>query len=87
MADLMAFSNLKPLTAKYVCQIWQKEWDETVWNLYMFHEKLPKLPDKLTSFCSVGGKNTVLNRLHIGHSYLTQSFIFRKEEVPVLFNE
>ena len=24
-ADLMSFSDLKPLTAKYVCQKWQKE--------------------------------------------------------------
>ena len=28
-ADLMPFSDLKPLTAKYVYQVWQKEWDET----------------------------------------------------------
>ena len=25
-ADLMPFSDLKPLTAKYVYQVWQKEW-------------------------------------------------------------
>ena len=83
----MPFSDLKSLSAKYVYQIWQKEWNEKILVSNKFHEILPKLPDKLTSFCSVGGKNTVLNRLHIGHSYLTQSFIFRKEEVPVLFNE
>ena len=28
-------------------------------------------------------ESTVLNRLNIGHSYLTHSFILRKEEVPV----
>ena len=28
-------------------------------------------------------ENTVLNRLHIGHSYLTHSFTLRKEEAPV----
>ena len=28
-ADFMPFSDLKPLTAKYVYQVWQKEWDET----------------------------------------------------------
>ena len=48
-----------------------------------FHEILPKLPDKLLSFCSTRKENTVLNRLHIGHSYLTHSFILRKEEAPV----
>ena len=28
-------------------------------------------------------ENTVLNRLHIGHSYLTHSFILRKEDAHV----
>ena len=31
----------------------------------------------------IQGKKTLLNRLHIGHSYLTHSFILRKEEAPV----
>ena len=48
-----------------------------------FHEILPKLPDKLLSFCNTRKENTVLNRLHIGHSHLTHSFILRKEEAPV----
>ena len=64
-------------------QIWQKEWDQTVLVSYKFHEILPKLPDILLSFCNTRKENTVLNRLHIGPSYLTHSFISRKEEVPV----
>ena len=34
-------------------------------------------------FCNTRKANTVFNRLHIGHSYLTHSFILRKEEAPV----
>ena len=49
----------------------------------MFHEILPKLPDKLSSFCNTRKENTILNRVHIGHSYLTQSFSLRKEEARV----
>ena len=79
----MPFSDLKPLTAKYVYQVWQKEWDETVLVSSKFHEILPKLLDKLLSFCNTRKENTVLNRLLIGHSYLTHSFILRKEEAPV----
>ena len=79
----MPFSNLKPLTAKYIYQVWQKEWDETVLVYNKFHETLPKLPDKLLSFCNTRKENIVLNRLHIGHFYLTHSFILRKEEAPV----
>ena len=82
-ADLMPFSDLKPLTAKYVYQVWKKEWDETGLVSNKFHEILPKLRDKLLSFCNTRKENIVLNRLHIGHSYLTLSFILRKEEAPV----
>ena len=49
----------------------------------MIHEILPKLPDKLLSFCNARKENIVLNRLHIGHSYVTDFFILRKEEAPV----
>ena len=48
-----------------------------------FHEILPKLPDKLLSLCNTSKENTVLYRLHIGHSYLTHSFTLREEEAPV----
>ena len=67
----------------YVYQIWQKECDEIVLVSNKFHEILPKLPDKLLSFCNTRNEDTVLNRLHIGHSYLTHSFILRKENAPV----
>ena len=78
IADLMPFSDLKPLTATYVYQMWQKEWNETVLVSNKFHEILPKFPDKLLSFCNTRKENTVLNRLHIGHSYLTHSSILKK---------
>ena len=68
----MPFPELKPLTAKYVYQVWQKEWDET-----------GLVSDKLLSFCNTRKENTVLTRLHIGHSYLTHSFILGKEEAAV----
>ena len=44
---------------------------------------LPKPPDKLVSFCNTRKENTVLNRLHISHSYLTHSFILKRQEAPV----
>ena len=79
----MPFSDLKPLTTRYVYKICQKERDETVLVSNKFHKILPKLLDKLLSFCDTRKENTVLNKLRIGHSYLTHSFIFRKEEAPV----
>ena len=64
-------------------KFWQREWGETGLVSNKFLEILPKLPDKLLSFCNTRKENTVLTRLHIGHSYLTHSFILRKEEAPV----
>ena len=49
----------------------KKKWDETGLVSNTFHEILPKLPDKLLSFCNTRKENTVLNRLHIGHLFDT----------------
>ena len=73
--DLMPFSDLMPSTAKYVHQIWWKESDETVLVFNTFHEILLKLTDKLLSFSNTSKEDAVLNILHIGHTYLTHSFI------------
>ena len=50
--DLIPFSDLKPTTAKYIHQVWQKKWDEAVIVSSKLHEILPKLLDKLVSFCA-----------------------------------
>ena len=54
----MPFSDLKPLTAKYVYQVWQEEWDETGLVSKKVHEIPPKLRDKLLSFFVTQGKKT-----------------------------
>ena len=46
-ADHIPFSDLKPLTAKYVYEVWQKEWNETGLVSDKFHVNLLKLSDKL----------------------------------------
>ena len=79
----MPFSDLKPLTAKYIHQVWQKEWDEAMIVSNEFHGIFLKLLDKLLTFCNTRKEDTVLNRLHIGHSYFTHSFLLKKEESPV----
>ena len=47
------------------------------------HDILPKLSDKLLTFCNTRKEDTVLNRLHIGHSYFTHSFLLKREEPRV----
>ena len=44
---------------------------------------LSKLSDRLLTFCNTRKEDTVLNRLHIGHSYFTHSFLLKKEEPAV----
>ena len=41
--DLKSFSDLKPLSARYIDQVRQKEWDESVRVSNKLHEILPKL--------------------------------------------
>ena len=77
--DLMSFLDLKPFTAKYIHQVWQKEWDEAVFVSKKLHEISPKLSDKLL-FCQRGKEGKVLNRLYTGHSCLTNSFILKKKK-------
>ena len=79
----MPFSDLKPLTAKYIHQVWQKKWDEAMIVSNEFHGIFLKLLDKLLTFCNTRKEDTVLNRLHIGHCYFTHSFLLEKEEPPV----
>ena len=64
-------------------QVWQKEWDEAIIVSSKLHGILPKLSDKLFTFCNTRKEDTVLNRLHIGHSYFTHSFLLKKREPPV----
>ena len=45
--DPVPFSDLKSLAAKYVNQVWQKEWNEAVIVRNKFYESLPKLRGKL----------------------------------------
>ena len=56
----------------------EKSYNE-VWPFY----SASATPFVVLSFRHTRKENTVLNRLHIDHSYLTHSFILRKEEAPV----
>ena len=61
----------------------RKKWDEAIIVSNKLHDILPKLSDKLLTFCNTRKEDTVLNRMHIGHSYFMYSFLLEKEEPPV----
>ena len=61
----------------------RKKWDEAIIVSNKLHDILPKLSDKLLTFCNTRKEDTILNRPHIGYSYFTHSFLLKKEEPPV----
>ena len=81
LVELIPFSDLKPRTNKYILELWQSERDEFPEN------KLYKIFPVLKECISCTRKNrkeeTVIARLHIGHSFLTHSFSLKGEEPPV----
>ena len=48
--DLMTSSDVNPLTAKYMHQVGQKEWDEAIIVPNKLYDILPKLSEKLLTF-------------------------------------
>ena len=70
--ELIPFSDLKPRTNKYILKLWQSEWDEFLDN------KLYKIFPVLKECISCPRKNrkeeSVMARLHIGHSFLIIPF-------------
>ena len=83
IADLMPFSILKPLTAKYIHQVWQKEWDQAIIVSNKLHDIIPKLSDILLSFCMTRKEDTVLNSTY--RSFLFDSFLsFEKRRASCL---
>ena len=68
--NVIPFSDLKPLTAKYIHQVWQKEWDEATRVSNKLHNILPKLSDKLLTSCNTRN--------------ITQFFIDNMLVIPVL---
>ena len=64
--ELIHFSDLKPRVNKYLLELWESEWDEHL------RKKLYKIFSKLNDciFCTWSNRReeTVISRLHIGHS-------------------
>ena len=56
MAGLVPFSDLKPVTSKHVCEVWQKEWDEAGLVSNKFYEILPNFRTNCYLFITQGKK-------------------------------
>ena len=91
--ELIPFSDLKPRTNKYILELWQSEWDEFPEN--KLYKIFPVLKECIKYSFNTGNilynfiypwtnrkEETVMARLHIGHSFLTHSFLLKGEEPP-----
>ena len=68
------YSDFKVLTNMYIKKLWQTEWERYPGNkLYKIQ---PKVDDPIPSHGSCCREETVLCRLHIGHTFLKLIFIF-----------
>ena len=81
LVELIPFSDLKSHTNKYILELWQSEWDEFPEN--KLHKIFPMLKECVVCPQTNRKEETVMAQLHIGHSFITHSFLLKGEEPPV----
>ena len=79
--ELIPFSDLKSRTNKYMLELWQSEWDEFPEN--KLYKIFPILKECIVYPRRNRKEETVMPRLHIGHSFITHSFLLKGAEPPV----
>ena len=79
--ELIPFSDLKSRTNKYILELWQSEWDEFPEN--KLYQIFPVLKECIVCPRRNRKEETVMARLHIGHSFITHSFLLKGEEPPM----
>ena len=77
--------DLKPKVDMYIYRIWQELWNSEVRN--KLHEILSDLKESL---CGKAGapchkQESVMTRLRIGHTWITHSYLLKKEDQPFCY--
>ena len=73
-------SDLKPLINKFINSKWQISWNNTLHN--KLHSVKPSLGDSPFVYRTVRREEVVLARCRIGHTRLTHSYLFNREDQP-----
>ncbi|GFO43821.1 ribonuclease hi [Plakobranchus ocellatus] len=81
---LICWSDLKPKINAYIHCVWQKNWDAEANKL---DGVLPNLGEDLHRRSEGAGRKreTVMCRLRVGHTWLTQSYLLKNEEQPFCY--
>ena len=78
---LIPFSGLKSRANKYILELWLSEWDELPGK--KLHKIFPVLKQCVVCPRTNRKEETVIAQLHIGHSFITHSFLLKGEEPPM----
>ena len=78
---LIPFSGLKSRANKYILELWLSEWDELPGK--KLHKIFPVLKQCVVCPRTNRKEETVIAQLHIGHSFITHSFLLKGEESPM----
>ena len=81
LIEPIPFSDLKSHTNKYILELWQSEWDEFPEN--KLYKIFPVLKECIICPRTNRKEESVMAWLHIGHSFLTCSFLLKGEEPPM----
>ena len=77
------FSDFKPLVNMFIQGEWQAQWDAFTEN--KLHAIVPSLSDCVSHCRASRREETVLCRLHIGHTYYTHSYLWKGEDRPYCY--
>ncbi|GFN87874.1 adenosine deaminase cecr1-a [Plakobranchus ocellatus] len=82
---LICWSDLKPKVNVYIHTVKQENWDAE--GASKLHEVLPNLGEDLSKRGEGAGRKreTVICRLRVGHTWLTQSYFLKNEEQPFCY--
>ena len=78
----VCWSDLKPRVDTYICTAWQALWNDQTRN--KLYEIRPNLKESLrnTTQPLYRKQETVMTRLRIGHTWITHSYLLKKEDQP-----
>ena len=74
------YTDVYPKVDRYVRNLWQEEWNKQADN--KLFQVRPDLTQFLPSLSGNRKEETVLCRLHTGHTFITHSYLLKGEEPP-----
>ena len=74
------FNNYKPFINRYIFDKWQTSWNEKPFN--KLKEIKPVIKESKSVISNIRREEVVLTRLRIGHTRITHSWLFNRDEQP-----